>query len=244
MRASTGISRPPFSICGTATRSSTRLAFSMRSAVSAGRTAPARPDGGGPECRHNVPSRAFRRALSAAPGRRAVRGGAAAMALDRTAALASHVAGRFGMDVVAIGGPDNVGEARCVRRPRSGERRSRRIHSGRTRIARERGADRGGVAVRRHGQRAWLTSPRRSACPVVILSGHPHGASPTHPGAPERFGPWADPSRVLVLRTPAHRAPCSDGCEADEPHCILGIEVDDVAGPVERFAKAALKDRA
>ena len=163
--------------------------------------------------------------------------------LDRTAALASHVAGRFGMDVVAIGGPDNVGEARAF---------ADLVQANGVRAASTAGV----LGLRECAALIGAASlfvgmdsgPAHIAAalgvPVVILSGHPHGASPTHPGAPERFGPWADPSRVLVLRTPAHRAPCSDGCEADEPHCILGIEVDDVAGPVERFAKAALKDRA
>jgi ADP-heptose:LPS heptosyltransferase len=76
--------------------------------------------------------------------------------------------------------------------------------------------------------------------PVVIVGVHPHGASPGHPAAPERFGPWADPSRVLVLRPPGHADPCRDGCAADEPHCILGLTVDDVVAPVTAFADQLL----
>ena len=74
--------------------------------------------------------------------------------------------------------------------------------------------------------------------PVVIVGVHPHGASPGHPAAPERFGPWGDPSRVLVLRPPGHHDPCRDGCEADDPHCILGLTVDDAVAAAAVFAKA------
>jgi heptosyltransferase-2 len=74
--------------------------------------------------------------------------------------------------------------------------------------------------------------------PVVTVGAQPVGASPEHTGAPERFGPWADAARVLVLRPPAHSAPCTDGCDADDPHCILGLAVDEVLPRVLAFAAA------
>ena len=147
------------------------------------------------------------------------------------------------MDIVAIGGPENAGEARSF---------ADLFAANGVRAA----AAAGILGLRESAALIGAASlfigmdsgPGHIAAalgvPVVIVSAHPHGASPTHPGAPERFGPWADPSRVLILRTRSHRAPCSDGCETDEPHCILGIAVEDVAGPAERFAEVALKNRA
>ncbi len=62
--------------------------------------------------------------------------------------------------------------------------------------------------------------------PVVAISCHPRGGDPEHHNAPERFGPWRTPS--VVVRPGNPRSPCADGCERDEPHCILGISVDAV----------------
>lgn len=159
--------------------------------------------------------------------------------LERTAGLAARAARRFGMDVAVIGGPENTAGARTV-----------------------------AVAIVAHGVRAVSTAGALSlsanaaligtaalfvgmdsgpghiaaalGVPVVTVSWHPLGASPAHPGAPERFGPWVDTSRVLVLRPPAHRAPCTDGCEADEPHCIIGITVDEAVAATAAFAETVL----
>jgi heptosyltransferase-2 len=159
--------------------------------------------------------------------------------LDRTATLASRLARFAGMDVVVIGGPDNATEARAF--------------AGRIKVDGVQAASAAGLLGLREnaaligGASLFLgmdSGPGHIAAalgvPVIIVSAHPYGASPHHPGAPERFGPWADPSRVLILRTPSHRVPCADGCEADEPHCILGIEVDNAGRDVERFATTAL----
>lgn len=61
--------------------------------------------------------------------------------------------------------------------------------------------------------------------PVVGISPHPIGGDSSHRNAPERFGPWA--SRALMIR-PLASAPCTDACERSEPHCILGVSVQDV----------------
>ena len=163
--------------------------------------------------------------------------------LDRTAALASEVARRSGMDVVAVGGPDNAREARTF---------ADLVAANGVRAASAAGV----LGLRESAALIGAASlfvgmdsgPGHIAAalgvPVVILSGHPDGASPTHPGAPERFGPWADPSSVLILRAPGHRDPCTDGCEADEPHCILGIDVEDVVGGAQRFADKVVTRRA
>ena len=162
--------------------------------------------------------------------------------LDRTAALASQLARRFRMDVVAIGGPDNTDDARTFADLVTADGVRAAPTAGVLGL-RESAALIGGASLFVGMDSGPGHIAAALGVPVVIVSAHPHGASPTHPAAPERFGPWAESSRVLILRAPSHRAPCSDGCEADEPHCILGIAVDDVVGAIERFAEAALKDR-
>lgn len=80
--------------------------------------------------------------------------------------------------------------------------------------------------------------------PVVVLTPNPVGSSPGHTGAPERFRPWTGPSRLLLLRPARHTEPCHDGCDADRPHCILGLTVDEVLDPVLEFARQVLPQAA
>lgn len=156
--------------------------------------------------------------------------------LDRTADLVGRVARRLAMDVAVIGGPENAAEARAVADAAAGDG-VRAVST-----AGELGLPANAALI---GEAALFigmdSGPGHIAAalgvPVVTVSWHPQGASPAHPGAPERFGPWADASRVLVLRPPVHRDPCADGCEADDPHCILGVAVDDVVGPVMGFGE-------
>ena len=58
--------------------------------------------------------------------------------------------------------------------------------------------------------------------PCVEISCHPVTGDPLHNNAPERFGPWGVPSRVL--RPPRAVPPCDDGCRAGKPHCILEVQ--------------------
>jgi heptosyltransferase-2 len=63
-----------------------------------------------------------------------------------------------------------------------------------------------------------------ASLPVFEISCHALIGDPVGKNSPIRFGPWAVPSRVAQ---PAKaKAPCSDGCKADSPHCILGIDVE------------------
>jgi heptosyltransferase-2 len=59
--------------------------------------------------------------------------------------------------------------------------------------------------------------------PVVEISCHPLHGSDLHPTSPARFGPWSVPHTTVQPSAPL--PPCRDGCDADRPHCILGIEV-------------------
>jgi heptosyltransferase-3 len=60
-----------------------------------------------------------------------------------------------------------------------------------------------------------------SRIPCVEISCHPTGGDPFHHNAPERFGPWGVPSKVV--RPPAAVPPCSSSCAQAEPHCILAV---------------------
>jgi len=61
---------------------------------------------------------------------------------------------------------------------------------------------------------------------VIELSCYPIGSSDYHARSPGRFGPWQ--VRLRILQPQAAAAPCQQACFADEAHCILGIEVEEV----------------
>jgi heptosyltransferase-2 len=62
--------------------------------------------------------------------------------------------------------------------------------------------------------------------PVVEISCHPLTGSLTHANSPVRFGPWGVPHRIL---RPLRAAPaCENGCNSNEPHCIVSVFVDQV----------------
>jgi len=62
--------------------------------------------------------------------------------------------------------------------------------------------------------------------PVVELSCHPKTGSDHSVNSPLRFGPWK--TRAVIIQPEDTRAPCLDECSAREPHCILGISVEQV----------------
>jgi heptosyltransferase-2 len=63
--------------------------------------------------------------------------------------------------------------------------------------------------------------------PTVEISCHPKSGSPTHSNAPERFGPWHVPHRILRPNHPS--PPCIDSCcDGRQAHCILEIGTEAV----------------
>jgi heptosyltransferase-2 len=69
--------------------------------------------------------------------------------------------------------------------------------------------------------------------PVVEISCHPLIGSPYSWNAPQRFGPWGVPCRIL--QPPKPLPPCHKECNADKPHCILQIEPDAVIAAAEEL---------
>ena len=67
--------------------------------------------------------------------------------------------------------------------------------------------------------------------PVIEICRFPRRGNPWHQQSPRRFGPWGAPSRILQPERAL--APCTEGCEAAEAHCILGVSVDQVQDAVK-----------
>ena len=70
--------------------------------------------------------------------------------------------------------------------------------------------------------------------PVVEISCHPRDGSEGHYNSPNRFGPWK--VSHAVLQPERAISPCSNGCSSQEPHCILGVSVEEVKEAIERLA--------
>jgi len=62
--------------------------------------------------------------------------------------------------------------------------------------------------------------------PVIELSCQHRNGPMLNANSPARFRPWG--GRTVVLQPDAPIDSCKDTCEANIPHCILGITVDDV----------------
>lgn len=62
--------------------------------------------------------------------------------------------------------------------------------------------------------------------PVIEICCHPVSGELKHYCSPARFGPWGVPHRVL--QPSKARDGCQEGCTASEPHCILGVHVQEV----------------
>lgn len=69
--------------------------------------------------------------------------------------------------------------------------------------------------------------------PVVEISCHPRTGSPYSWNAPQRFGPWGVPCRILQPQKPL--PPCSNECDMDKPHCIQQIEPSTVIAAAEEL---------
>jgi ADP-heptose:LPS heptosyltransferase len=74
-----------------------------------------------------------------------------------------------------------------------------------------------------------------SGVPCVEISCHPRNGDAQHNNAPERFGPWGVPSTILRPAVPL--PPCSSACRMPAPHCILGVQVDEVLVAAIPFAE-------
>jgi heptosyltransferase-2 len=74
---------------------------------------------------------------------------------------------------------------------------------------------------------------------VVGISCHPMGGTARHEYSPVVYRPWGVPQ--AVVQPEQARAPCQDACEWKQPHCILGISVQQVWHEVRRLLAANLR---
>jgi len=77
-------------------------------------------------------------------------------------------------------------------------------------------------------------------CATVTVSPHPVTGKDDHTNSPIRFRPWGD--RSVVVQPAKGGEGCLYGCERDEPHCILNIDVNEVASAVKMVAGASRQD--
>ena len=127
---------------------------------------------------------------------------------------------QFVLDVLVVASPGDVGEAEAFAKVVGGRSTAGQLGLRAT------------AALLKHAK-AFIgmdSGPAHVAAavgvPVAVLVAHAAAGDPTHISAPERFAPLGAPGQVTVIR-PAHAiAPCIDGCEAREAHCILSLTPD------------------
>jgi ADP-heptose:LPS heptosyltransferase len=76
---------------------------------------------------------------------------------------------------------------------------------------------------------------------AVVLSPHPRGGDPEHDNSPVRFRPYSQ--RAVVVQPQSAVPPCTTGCDAIQPHCILGVGTGDVIEACDRVLWAARERR-
>ncbi len=155
--------------------------------------------------------------------------------LERSVALARRLATDFGMDIAVIGSSESAADAARVAAQARSENGHAVSAAGRLGL-RESAALIGSASLLIGMDSGPGHIAAALGIPVATLFSNPAGASQRHVSAPERFRPWAPPERLHIIRPPRHAAPCTDGCDDDHPHCILGIEVDDVYPRLAEFA--------
>jgi heptosyltransferase-2 len=79
---------------------------------------------------------------------------------------------------------------------------------------------------------------------ILEISCHPKSGKPLHDNSPVRFRPWCREYEVLQPDEPI--APCIDGCEWHEAHCILGVSVESALNAARRLwaMRAEITERA
>lgn len=66
---------------------------------------------------------------------------------------------------------------------------------------------------------------------IVEVSCHPLRGSDMDSHSPVRFGPWSN--RKVIVQPDEPAAPCMQGCEAKEAHCIKRVSVEDVQKAID-----------
>jgi heptosyltransferase-2 len=75
---------------------------------------------------------------------------------------------------------------------------------------------------------------------VVEVSCHPRGGAAKHDTSPVVYRPWGVPQAVVQPEQAC--APCQDACKFNQPHCILGVSVEQVWNAVRLLLAATYPD--
>jgi len=75
------------------------------------------------------------------------------------------------------------------------------------------------------------------ACKALVISRHPRKGDSNHFNSPVRFAPYG--RDVRVLQPAAGVAGCRSACTSPNPHCILGVSVDEVVAAAHRMLAAS-----
>jgi heptosyltransferase-2 len=157
----------------------------------------------------------------------------------RLAKVVRRLMNQFELDVVVVGSPGNAGEAARF----AGDLGRRAMSAAGVLGTRQAAALLSGAAAFIGMDSGPAHIAAAVGTPVAVIFCHPADGSPEHTYAPERFAPRGRPGQVLIIRPETATAPCSEGCEASEAHCILALSEDVLLPQLERFVSAALVHR-
>jgi ADP-heptose:LPS heptosyltransferase len=156
---------------------------------------------------------------------------------DRLARVVRRLRNQFDLEVAVIGSPGNAEDAGRFVRVLGG----RAVSAAGPLDTRETAA----LIARAAAFVGMDSGPAHIAAavgtPVAVIFCHPADGSPDHTYAPERFAPRG--RHVQVIQPARATAPCVEGCEANEAHCILALTEDVLLPKLESFVSAALVPR-
>jgi lipopolysaccharide heptosyltransferase II len=138
--------------------------------------------------------------------------------MERQAVIAAWLIDAYGARIVLLGGPDDAEAAAAI----AAQIGSMAVNLAGSATLRQAAAVVEACTVLLTHDTSLLHIASAVGTPVVEISCHPRTGSPRHSNAPERFGPWCVPHRILRPDRP--RPPCVNGCRDErQAHCILEI---------------------
>ena len=156
--------------------------------------------------------------------------------IEAFASLASQLITQFSVQIVVVGGSEDVALGEYLIDVQSDKGRHILNLAGRLRLQ-ETAALLGYCAVFVGNDSGPMHMAAAMGVSCVEVSCHPVNGDPVGSNSPVRFSPWGVPHRVLQ---PVHATPpCRDGCAKSYAHCITAIAVEEVFRAVQELLPAA-----
>jgi heptosyltransferase-2 len=147
------------------------------------------------------------------------------------ASLAAQLTARFAVQVVVVGGPEDVALGQLIEAQSNSDGHVLSL-AGRLSLQ-ESAALLGCCAVFVGNDSGPMHMAAAMGVPVVEISSHAADGDPVGSNSPTRFAPWGVAHRVLQ---PLHAIqPCDDGCTKSYAHCIKMITTDQVLRAVQEL---------